>query len=451
MSDGLPPTQRLFAFVAVAIAVTMAVLDSAIVNVALPTISQELAITSAQAIWIVNAYLLAVTISLLPLASVGDSIGYKKVYWYGLAVFTVASFACANAHTLFALSCARALQGFGAAGIMSVNIALVRFIFPKARLGVGMGYTSLVVAVSSAAGPSIASAILAFAPWQWLFLVNVPLGALALVVAARALPVTPASGHRLDWRGALLNALTFGLLIGGLNTFSATNGFARGGGMLGAALLFGVVFVLRELRRTPPMLPVDLLRVPVFALSMMTSISSFAAQTMACVALPFYFERTLGYSDVATGLLMTPWPLATALVAPFAGRWSDRIAAERLASIGMVVMAVGLASLALLGAAPSAFDLGWRLAVCGLGFGLFQSPNNRVIVGSAPRERSGGASGLQSMGRLLGQSLGAAFVALAFALVPGRQTMWITCAAALLALFAAAAGGLRRTRVLAVA
>jgi DHA2 family multidrug resistance protein-like MFS transporter len=186
------------------------------------------------------------------------------------------------------------------------------------------------------------------------------------------------------------------------------------------------------------MLPVDLLRVPVFALSMMTSISSFAAQTMACVALPFYFERTLGYSDVATGLLMTPWPLATALVAPFAGRWSDRIAAERLASIGMVVMAVGLASLALLGAAPSAFDLGWRLAVCGLGFGLFQSPNNRVIVGSAPRERSGGASGLQSM-------------ALAFALVPGRQTMWITCAAALLALFAAAAGGLRRTRVLAVA
>jgi DHA2 family multidrug resistance protein-like MFS transporter len=445
ITDGLPDAQRLFAFLAVAIAVTMAVLDSAIVNVALPSIGHDFAISPAQAIWIVNAYQLAVTISLLPLASLGDSIGYKKVYWGGLVIFTVASLACANAHSLLALSCARAVQGLGAAGIMSVNIALVRFIFPKAQLGVGMGYASLVVAVSSAAGPSMASAILSVAHWQWLFLVNVPLGLLALVMAARALPVTPASRHRLDLAGTVLNALTFGLLIAGLNTFSEPDGFSHGGVMLAGALLFGVVFVQRERHRAIPMLPVDLLRRPVFALSLTTSISSFAAQTMAYVALPFYFEHTLGRSEVVTGLLMTPWPLMTALIAPVAGRLSDRFAPERLASAGLAIMAIGLISLSMVGESPSSFDLGWRLGMCGFGFGLFQSPNNRVIVGSAPRERSGGASGLQSMGRLLGQSLGAAIVAIVFALVRGNQTAWIAWAGASLALVAACASGLRRT------
>jgi DHA2 family multidrug resistance protein-like MFS transporter len=196
-----------------------------------------------------------------------------------------------------------------------------------------------------------------------------------------------------------------------------------------------------------PILPFDLLRLPVFAFSMMTSISSFAAQTMAYVALPFYFEHTLGRSEVATGFLMTPWPLTTALIAPIAGRLSDRFAPERLCNVGLAILAMGLASIAMIGSAPSGFDLGWRLALCGLGFGFFQSPNNRIIIGSAPRERSGGASGLQSMGRLLGQSIGAAFVAIVFGLVHGNQTAWIAWCAAGLALMAACANGLRRAAV----
>jgi DHA2 family multidrug resistance protein-like MFS transporter len=423
----------------------MAVLDTAIVNVALPSMSRDLGSTPAQAVWIVNAYQLAITVALLPLASVGDSVGYKKVYWSGLALFTAASFACAYAASLPVLACARAVQGLGAAGIMSVNIALVRHIFPKAQLGVGMGYASLVVAVSSAAGPGVAAAILSLANWQWLFLVNVPLGGLALVVAARALPVTPASRHPFDLAGAALNALTFGLLIAGLNTLSEAQAGTRAAAMLALALVSGVFFVRRELGRTAPMLPVDLLRMPVFALSMATSIGSFAAQTMAGIALPFYFEQSLGHTAVATGLLMTPWPVATALVAPVAGRLSDRFPPARLACIGLLLMALGLASLPMLGAAPSSLDLGWRLGLCGLGFGLFQSPNNRVIVGSAPRARSGGASGLQSMGRLLGQSMGAVVVALIFALGPAQPTVWIAWAAAALALLACGASSLRRT------
>jgi DHA2 family multidrug resistance protein-like MFS transporter len=445
MTDGLPQPQRSLAFLAVAIAMTMAVLDSAIVNVALPSIGQHLSISPAQTVWIVNAYQLAITVSLLPLASLGDSIGYKKVYWCGLAIFTAASLACANSHSLFALSLARVVQGVGAAGIMSVNIALVRYIYPKAQLGIGMGYASLIVAANSAAGPTVASAILALGNWQWLFLVNVPLGILALFVAARTLPATPASGHRVDVASALLNALTFGLLITGLNSFSESSGHVSGVVMLIGAIIFGMLYVRRERRMAIPLLPFDLLRLPVFAFSMMTSISSFAAQTMAYVALPFYFEHTLGRTAVATGLLMTPWPLTTALIAPLAGRLSDRVAPERLSSIGMAILAAGLASIAMLGVAPSGFDLTWRLALCGAGFGFFQSPNNRIIISSAPRERSGGASGLQSMGRLLGQSLGAAFVAIMFAVIQGNQTAWISWCAAALALLAACASAMRRT------
>jgi DHA2 family multidrug resistance protein-like MFS transporter len=447
MTDGLPQPQRRYAFLAIAIAMTMAVLDSAIVNVALPTIGQELAITPAKTVWIVNAFQLAVTISLLPLASLGDSIGYKKVYWSGLAIFTAASFACAYSHSLLGLSIARVVQGFGAAGIMSVNIALVRYIYPKAQLGIGMGYASLIVAASSAAGPTVASLILSVAHWQWLFLVNVPLGLIALAVAGRTLPTTPASGHPFDLASAVLNALTFGLLITGLNSFSDANSHVHAIALLIGALFFGVIYVRRERRMAIPMLPFDLLRLPVFAFSMMTSISSFAAQTMAYVALPFYFQHTLGRSEVATGLLMTPWPLVTALIAPLAGRMSDRIAPERLCSLGLAVMGSGMISIAMIGNAPSEFDLVWRLALCGLGFGLFQSPNNRIIISSAPRERSGGASGLQSMGRLLGQSIGAAFVAIVFGLVQGNQTAWIAWCAASLALMAACASSLRRMSV----
>jgi len=437
----------MLAFAAIALAMCISVLDGAIVNVALPAIGADLQVSAAQSIWVVNAYQLAITVSLLPLAMLGDILGYKRVYMAGLAVFTLASLACAQAQSLDVLTAARMLQGLGAAGIMSVNIALVRFIFPRDQLGVGVGYTSLVVAASSVAGPGIASAILALAHWQWLFLVNLPLGLLALAVAARTLPLTPASGHRFDVLSAVLNALTFGLVISGLDAFSRPGGAAQGAAMLAAGLAVGVVFVTRERRLALPMLPVDLLRMPVFALSLVTSICSFSAQAMAMVALPFYFEQTLGRSPVQTGLLMTPWPLMTALVAPVAGRLSDRLRPEKISSLGLVLFAAGLGSLALLSEVASALDIAWRMGLCGLGFGLFQSPNNRVIVSSAPRERSGGAAGLQSMGRLLGQSAGAVLVALAFGLLPQQHPTTLICAAAaLLSLLAAGASGLRDPR-----
>ncbi len=196
--DGLPNPQRMLAFTTLGMAISMAVLDGTIVTVALPTMARQFAVAPENAIWIVNAFQLAVTVSLLPLAALGDILGYRRVYWWGLALFTVASLSCALAPTFAMLTLARVVQGLGAAGIMSVNIALVRFIYPHARLGQGVGNMAVVVAVSTAGSPSVAAAILSVASWHWLFLINVPIGALALVMAARTLPATPRAAGRLD-------------------------------------------------------------------------------------------------------------------------------------------------------------------------------------------------------------------------------------------------------------
>jgi DHA2 family multidrug resistance protein-like MFS transporter len=414
--DGLPPRERVPAMATMAIAVGMSVLDSAIANIALPTIARELQTTPAASIWVVNAYQLAVTISLLPLASLGDIIGYKRVYAGGLAVFTAASLACALAHSLPVLVVARIVQGFGGAGIMSVNTALVRFIFPRSMLGRGVGINAFVVATSSATGPTVAAAILSVASWHWLFAVNVPFGIIALWLAARVLPRTPRSGHRFDLAGAALNAVTLGLLMIAVDELGRGEGIGWGATELGVAGVFAVVFINRERAVPAPMLPVDLFRRPVFALSVLTSISSFTAQTLAYVSLPFLFEDVGGRSQIETGLLMTPWPAIVVIIAPIAGWLSDRSSPALLGAMGLVVMTAGMALLLVMPSHASGGDIAWRLAVCGFGFGFYQSPNNRLMIGSAPRERSGGASGMLSTARLIGQTTGSALVALTFGL-----------------------------------
>ena len=414
--DGLPVRERMLALLAIGLAMTMAVLDGAIVNVALPVMAKDLAVSPAAAIFVVNSFQIAVTASLLPLASLGDILGYRKVYLGGLVLFTASSLACALSPSLTWLVAARIAQGLGAAGIMSVNIALVRFIYPHRMIGRGVGNVALIVAMASAAGPTVAAAILSVATWPWLFLVNLPVGLVALAVAARTLPTTPLSGARFDVPSAILNALTFGLLIIGLDGIGEAEVLGLALVEIGAGLSIGAVFVLYQLRLANPLLPVDLLRIPAFALSMATSIASFGAQMMAYVALPFYFQDVMRLSETQTGFLMTPWPIAIAVMAPISGRLADRYAPGLLGGFGLALLAAGLAAMALLPAGPSALDIGWRLTLCGLGFGLFQSPNNKVIVTSAPRSRSGGASGMQSTARLTGQSMGAALVAVIFGL-----------------------------------
>lgn len=448
VSDGLPLPQRYGAILTIVLGISMAVLDGAIANVALPTIATDLNASPAASIWIVNAYQIAIVIALLPLSFLGDMFGYRRIYKIGLLVFTFTSLACALSHSLEMLTLARVAQGLGGAALMSVNTALIRLIFPKRFLGRGMGINSFVVAVSSAAGPTIAAAILSVASWQWLFLINIPLGIISLTLAMRYLPANCGRSRitRFDLPSAIMNALTFGLLI------VALGGFAQGQSgqlvlaELAAMLVIGFFFIRRQLRMPVPLLPVDLLRIPLFSLSICTSICSFCAQMLALVSLPFFLQATIGRSEVETGLLLTPWPLATMVMAPLAGYLIEKIHAGLLGAIGLTVMACGLFGLALLPSSPSDLDIIWRMALCGAGFGLFQSPNNHTIVSSAPSHRSGGASGMLGTARLLGQSTGAALVALLFNLQGNGGTHTALLLAGGLAVVAATVSGLRVTQ-----
>jgi DHA2 family multidrug resistance protein-like MFS transporter len=434
--DGLPVPRRYWSVAAIWLAMTMSVLDGAIANVALPTIAHELNASAASSIWIVNAYQLAITVTLLPLAALGDRLGYRRVYMAGLAVFTLGSLGCALSHSLAALTAARVLQGLGAGGIMSINAALVRFTYPKRFLGRGMGLNALVISVSAAIGPTVAAAILARATWEWLFAINVPIGVLAIAIGLRALPVTVGSERRFDWVSALLNAATFGFLITGAEGV-AREGLASGLSKLAIGAAAGALLTWRELRREHPLVPFDLLRIPIFGLSTLTSVVSFAAQMMAYVGLPFYFQGVMGRSAVETGLLMTPWPLAVGISAPLAGRLADRHRAGALGGLGLIVFAAGLGLLSAVRPGASNLDIAWRMAVCGLGFGFFQSPNNRAMITAAPLHRSGAAGGALATARLLGQTAGAVTTAVFFHLAGTHAATTALATAAGLAALAA--------------
>ena len=412
-ADGLPVPRRYWAIAAILLAISMSVLDSTIANIALPSIARSFRVSHAASVWVINAYQLAILVALLPLASLGEMVGYRRVSQAGLAVFTLASLVCAFAPSLGALSVARMVQGLGAAGIMSVNAALVRYTYPQHMLGRAIGINAFVVAISSAVGPTVASAVLAVAQWRWLFAINVPIGIVAIAIAIRALPATERVARRVSYLGIALNAGAFALLVGGLQTFAHEQAALLAVAQIAAGCVCAYALVRHELGSPAPLLPLDLLRIRLFRLSVATSVCSFVAQMAALVALPFGIQQ-LGRSPVETGLLMTPWPVAVALTAPLAGRLADRYHPGILGGTGLVALSVGLLLLATIPHPGTAWDFIWRMAVCGAGFGLFQSPNNRAMLASAPRVRSGAAGGMLSTARLLGQTIGAAGVAVLF-------------------------------------
>ncbi len=414
---------------AVLLGIALSVIDLSIANLALPDIARDFGASASASIWVVTAYQLAVLGLLLPFASLGERLGYHRVYLWGLALFTLASLGCIAAGNLGWLTGARVVQGIGAAGMMAVNTALVRLIYPSEMLGRGMALNSIVVATASVAGPTIAGAVLSVASWQWLFALNIPLGLTVMWLARRALPQSEARpGGPLRLFDTVLNILMFSLVFLGADAIGARPGSGRTEvplglalGLIAAGVAVGVVYVRRQLREPRPLLPVDLLRIRIFALSICTSVGAFAAHTLAFVALPFLLLESQGRSHMEAGLVITVWPVATVCVAAFAGRMIPRFRDGVLSGTGLLLMALGLAALAVLPAHPSAFNLGWPLALCGAGFGLFQSPNNHTIVTSAPLARAGAASGMLGSARLTGQSLGAVMVGVVFSLTGVRD------------------------------
>ena len=438
-----PATGRGLAMTAILLAVSLASLDTAIANTALPQMALDLNTSPSASVWIVNAYQLAMVATLLPFASLGERIGHKRVFTAGVSVFLIASLLCALSPTLGFLAAARLLQGIGAAAVMSVNIALIRFLYPANQLGRGVGLNALIVGISFAIGPTVASLVLAFASWPWLFLINVPTGLLALAFSRRNLPDTPRSEHKPDTVAALLNVATFSLLIFALSQSAQQADWHLTLACFVGALVFGWALIRRERGHLAPMLPVDLMRLPAFALSTLTAICAFATQGLGLVSLPFYFENVLHRSPIETGFLMTPWPFFVAAIAPVAGRLSDRYPPGALGAIGLAMLSAGMALLAVMPEHAQLWDIGWRMALCGLGFGFFQSPNLKAFMHSAPPERSGGASGMVGTSRLLGQATGAALVALALGLFGTHGSTWALAWGAAFSAAGCLASGLR--------
>ena len=442
-ADGLPTPRRYYAMLAIAIGIAMAVLDGTVVNVALPSIARELGASPSAAVWVINAYQLVIVALLLPLASMGERVGYRRIYQAGIALFTLGSLLCALSQSLPALIAARVVQGIGGAALMSMNGALVRYTYPYAHLGRGIGLNGLVVSISAAVAPSLAAGILAVGSWPWLFAVNVPFGLINLWLALRYLPNSERADRPFDWTSAVLTVAMLGFLFIGVDTITRGGAALPASAGVVAALAAAVFLVARARGAEAPLVPVDLFRIPIFSLSVAASIAAFAAFSITFVALPFYFQEVLGRDQVATGLLMTPWPVAIGLAAPIAGRLSDRIPAGTLGAFGMVLLAVGLALLARLSPETPTVAIVLMMTLCGFGFGTFQAPNNRTLLSAAPRARSGAAGGMLATARLLGMTVGAAIVALVFQLAPeGAEPVSLAIATGLAAL-AALLSGLR--------
>ena len=413
--QGLPTPRRYVAIAAVLTAIVLVVLDGAIANVALPTIAESLGVSPSRSVWVVTAYQLALVMFLLPGAALGESLGYKRVYTAGVTLFTLASALCAFAPSLPWLAGARFVQGLGSAAVMPLGLALLRFVYPTKQLGVAIGWNALVVALSGAAGPTIGATILSVASWPWLFAVNIPVGILVLLLG-RALPTPAGNGRKLDRMSVALNAMAFGPLVVGVDLTSSER--ALGFALIVLGLASFAALIRRELPQEAPLIPLDLLRRRSFSLSVVASICCFTAQMGSYVALPFYLEHGLGQDAFTTGLYMTPWPLTVALAAPISARLANRYSTGWLCAAGGIALALGLTLAALWPLHDHLLPLVLFAMLAGAGFGLFQTPNNRNMLLSAPRERSGAAGGMQGTARLVGQTTGAVIMSLLFAFLP---------------------------------
>jgi MFS transporter, DHA2 family, multidrug resistance protein len=403
--------RRTAAIAAVLAAMVLAVLDAAIANVALPTMARSLHVTPGASVWIITAYQTALVMGLLPCAALGESLGFRRVFTMGVALFTVASALCALSPSLPWLVAARLLQGLGAAAVMALGIALLRLVVPHRQFAAAIGWNALAVALASAAGPTIGAVILSGMSWPWLFALNLPLGAMVLL-ATRALPDLAGTARRLDRFSVALNAGAFALLVVGAELLVAKPALAAALLAAGAAGL--AALVRREMPKQAPLIPLDLLRAASFRASVIASVCCFAGVTVGLLALPFYLQHSLGQDTLMTGLCMTPWPLTVAVAAPIASRLARRVSTAWLCAAGGTCLALGLAAAALWPLQGRPLPLVLLTVLCGLGFGIFQVPNNRNMFLSAPPERSGAAGGLQATARLAGQTAGGVVMSLLF-------------------------------------
>ena len=433
LPDGLEKPARYWAAAALMLGIGVTTLDSAVVNVALPTIARDLDISPAAVVWVVMAYSLVLLVSLLPLSAVAERIGFRRMYALGITLFLVATTASMLSTSLASLAIARVAQGLGGAMLMCLFGGLVRQIYPLRRLGFGISLNAMLVGVMLVLGPTIGAFLLQVASWRWIFAVNIPL-CLAAYVGVRFLPEGPRNESRFDWLACGLSMLLFGTLVIGLDALVKDP--VRSAVCFVIAGFAGTLLYRRSKEQASPLVPIDLLRIRPVAFAVGASGFTFAAQTASFVGLPFYFQKVMGATYIDIGLLLGAWSIGVAVMAPLAGVMSDRFPVAVLSGLGALSMAAGLGWVILL---PVSVHFAWLMAAMllgGIGFGFFQTPNNRALLGGAPRHRSGAAGGLQATTRVFGQSCGTALVAIAFSASDAHGAMLAVAAGMVCALIA---------------
>jgi len=411
LADGLEGSERHWAVVTLMAALAVTVLDSSVANVALPTIARDLAIDPSAVVWVVIAYSLTIVVFLLPFSAVAERIGFRRMFALGITVFMLASLGCALSVSLASLIVSRVVQGLGASMLMCLFGGLVRNIYSSRDLGFGISLNAMMVGLMSVLGPSIGAFILGIATWPWIFAINIPV-CLLVYFGIRFLPDVPRSTARFDWIACGLSMVFFGLSVIGLDALAREP--SRAALCLVAACGAGIVLVRRSRDQTAPLVPIDLLRIKPVAFAVGASAFSFAAQMAAFVALPFYFLKVMGHSYFEVGILLGSWSGGVMLMAPLAAYMSNRYPVAILCAIGALGMICGLSWVIVLPLGASIVWIMMAMLMGGIGFGFFQTPNNRAMLGGAPRIRSGAAGGLQATTRVFGQSFGTALVAIAF-------------------------------------
>ena len=439
--EGLPGRERGLAMAAVMTMTTMAVFDGSMINIALPQIARSLDASLSATVWVSNGYLLSAAMTLAIFAALSSRIGFRSIFAFGLGLFTLASVGCALSSSLDMLVIMRVLQGIGGAATLSIGPAILRSVFPNRLLGRILGLNALLIGTSTAIAPILGGTILSTLSWQWLFAINIPLGIIALLLTLRVIPNNPALKREpFDYAGALLSAVALGALIMAADAFTHP-----GNGDLTTAVIFasiailtGLAFIWVQQRVTKPLLPLNIFSSSRFSLAALTSLASFVSQGITFIALPFLFQSVYGYSALVSALLFTPWPIGIILAAPHAGRLADRYSAAIISTAGLCIFAIGLALLAMLPEHAQAWDICLRSLICGIGFGCFQSPNNKEMLSNASRENSGYASGVLAIMRTFGQCLGAAFVGVMMSIYAQNSavhfSLWMAVIATVLAI-----------------
>src|SRR5215213_322920 len=395
---------------AVSVGTFISTLSGSIVNISLPTIAHDFGVGIPEIEWIVVAYLLTAGSLLLTFGRLGDVIGYRRVYIGGFAVFTLASVLCGLSLDVGQLTAVRVLQGIGFAMIQAVAPALIASTFAPSERGKALGLNVISISIGLTLGPTLGGILTEWASWRWIFFINIPVGLFGLIWAWRVLPEERRdTNQRFDVAGAVLIGITlFSLLLALVEGEDWGWGSPAVLGLLAVFALVGTVFVVIELRVLQPMFDLELFAIRAFSAGNVSLLIAFIALFVATFLMPFFLQRGQDFSVLQAGLLLTPLSLTTLVVSPLSGALSDRIGSRVLSTSGLAIMALGSLALARIDAETDGWGIVWRLAVLGLGLGLFSSPNNSSVLGSVPRLRLGTASSTVAQMRITGQVLGVA-------------------------------------------